>query len=50
MNWYAIVYKAQMGEKSCETIKNKRNRFTIAPLVTQVRQWSDRKKKRSAAI
>jgi hypothetical protein len=33
-----------MGEKSCRTIKNK-GIACYCPLVTQVRQWSDRRKK-----
>jgi hypothetical protein len=37
-----------MGKKKAEQLKIKDR--LLLPLVTQVRQWSDRKKGRSAAI
>jgi hypothetical protein len=38
------VYETQMGEKSSGTI-DKDGIECYCPLITQVRQWSDRKKK-----
>ena len=44
MNWYVVYTKPKWEKKVAEQLKN--NGITCyCPLITQVRQWSDRKKK-----
>ncbi|MFV8352498.1 UpxY family transcription antiterminator [Flavobacterium sp. XS2P14] len=44
MNWYVVYTKPKWEKKVAEQLKNK-GIACYCPLVTQVRQWSDRKKK-----
>ena len=44
MNWYVVYTKPKWEKKVAEQLKNK-GITCYCPLVTQVRQWSDRKKK-----
>ena len=44
MNWYVVYTKPKWEKKVAEQLKNK-GIECYCPLVTQVRQWSDRKKK-----
>ncbi len=44
MNWYVVYTKPKWEKKVAEQLKN-RGITCYCPLVTQVRQWSDRKKK-----
>nr|WP_315211467.1 UpxY family transcription antiterminator [uncultured Flavobacterium sp.] len=44
MNWYVVYTKPKWEKKVAEQLKNK-GIECYCPLITQVRQWSDRKKK-----
>jgi transcriptional antiterminator RfaH len=44
MNWYVVYTKPKWEKKVAEQLKN-RGIACYCPLITQVRQWSDRKKK-----
>jgi transcription antitermination factor NusG len=44
MPWYAIYTKARNEKKVADEL-NKRGIIAYCPLLTQVKQWSDRKKK-----
>jgi len=44
MNWYVVYTKPKWEKKVAEQL-NKKGIECYCPLVTQVRQWSDRKKK-----
>ena len=44
MNWYVVYTKPKWEKKVAEQLKNK-GITCYCPLITQVRQWSDRKKK-----
>ena len=44
MNWYVVYTKPKWEKKVAEQLENK-GITCYCPLVTQVRQWSDRKKK-----
>lgn len=44
MNWYVVYTKPKWEKKVAEQLKNN-GIACYCPLVTQVRQWSDRKKK-----
>jgi transcriptional antiterminator RfaH len=44
MNWYVVYTKPKWERKVAEQL-NKLGIFCYCPLVTQIRQWSDRKKK-----
>ena len=44
MNWYVVYTKPKWEKKVAEQLKN-RGVECYCPLITQVRQWSDRKKK-----
>lgn len=44
MNWYVVYTKPKWEKKVAEQLKNK-GITCYSPLITQVRQWSDRKKK-----
>ena len=44
MNWYVVYTKPKWEKKVAEQLRNK-GIECYCPLITQVRQWSDRKKK-----
>ncbi len=44
MNWYVVYTKPKWEKKVAEQLNN-RGIACYCPLITQVRQWSDRKKK-----
>jgi transcription antitermination factor NusG len=44
MNWYVVYTKPKWEKKVAEQL-NKLGVYCYCPIVTQVRQWSDRKKK-----
>lgn len=44
MNWYVVYTKPKWEKKVAEQLENK-GITCYCPLITQVRQWSDRKKK-----
>ena len=44
MNWYVVYTKPKWEKKVAEQLKNS-GIACYCPLITQVRQWSDRKKK-----